>query len=159
MGITFDWDILSSWTFHCCVSFLVLSCWILIMAMLHDVWATLVQCTPLLSLELCTFLIGWAILGTRQLPAFNQWKLYQYFSLTMARFFLKPSKMNQHIRKMYGYNLIADLKQTKKRDKCITKNKILFGLGVVSVSKCMYHICCEWPIMLLKFLPFNCTWP
>ena len=43
MGITFDWDILSSWTFHCCVSFLVLSCWILIMAMLYDVWATLVH--------------------------------------------------------------------------------------------------------------------
>ena len=43
MGITLDWDILSSWTFHCCVSFLVLSCWILIMAMLYYVWATLVH--------------------------------------------------------------------------------------------------------------------
>ncbi len=43
MGITFDWDVLSSWTLHCCISFLVLSCWILIMAMLYDVWATLVH--------------------------------------------------------------------------------------------------------------------
>ena len=43
MGITFDWDVLSSWTLHCCVSFLVLSCWILIMAMLYYVWATLVH--------------------------------------------------------------------------------------------------------------------
>ena len=40
-NVTFDWDVLSSWTLHCCVSYSVLFCWILIMAMLHHVWATL----------------------------------------------------------------------------------------------------------------------